>query len=39
LLQGCASAPDKYFNLTAADQIITAFETIGTNLSRLRIAK
>lgn len=39
LLQGCASDSDKYFKLTSADQIITTFETIGTNLSKLRLAK
>ena len=39
LLQNCASSPDKFFLLTSADQIVTTFNTIGTNLSRLRVAK
>jgi Flp pilus assembly protein TadG len=39
LLQNCASSSDKFFLLTSADQIITTFEKIGTNLSQLRIAK
>ncbi len=39
LLQNCASDPSKYFKLTSAEQIITTFDTIGTNLSKLRIAK
>lgn len=43
LLQDCASNTtgtlDHFFLLTSADQIITTFNTIGTNLSKLRIAK
>ncbi len=39
LLQNCASSSDKFFLLTSADQIVTAFEAIGTNLSNLRVAK
>lgn len=39
LLQNCATDSKKYFKLTSADQIITTFETIGTNLSQLRLAK
>ena len=39
LLQECASSPDQYFKLTSADQIITTFNTIGTKLSKLRIAQ
>ncbi len=39
VLQNCASDPSKYFVLTSADQIVTTFNTIGTNLSKLRIAK
>jgi Flp pilus assembly protein TadG len=39
LLQHCASSSDKFFLLTSADQIITTFQKIGTNLSQLRIAK
>jgi Flp pilus assembly protein TadG len=39
LLQNCASSADKFFILTSANAIITTFNTIGTNLSRLRVAK
>jgi Flp pilus assembly protein TadG len=39
LLQSCASKPDMFFALTSAGQIATAFNTIGTNLSKLRVAK
>ena len=39
LLRNCASDPSKYFYLTSADQLISTFDTIGTNLTRLRIAK
>lgn len=39
LLQSCASSSDKFFLLTSADQIVTAFNEIGTNLSKLRVAK
>jgi von Willebrand factor type A domain-containing protein len=39
LLQNCASDPSKFFLLTSANQIITTFNQIGTNLSQLRIAK
>lgn len=39
LLQNCASDADKFFLLTSASEIITTFNTIGTNISKLRIAK
>ena len=39
LLQGCASASDKFFLLTSAGEIVTTFNAIGTNLSRLRVAE
>jgi Flp pilus assembly protein TadG len=39
LLQNCASDSTKFFLLTSSSQIVTTFNTIGTNLSRLRIAK
>ncbi len=39
LLQNCASTSDKFFLLTSANQIITTFQKIGTDLSQLRIAK
>jgi len=38
LLQDCASEANKYFYLTSADQLITTFNKIGTDLSNLRIA-
>ncbi len=38
LLQNCASASDKFVMLTTANQIITTFQQIGTQLSQLRIA-
>ncbi len=39
LLQNCASSPDKFFLLTKADQIVTTFQQIGTELSDLRISQ
>lgn len=39
LLQNCASSPDKFFLLTSAGEIVTVFNQIGTNLSKLYVAK
>jgi len=39
LLQNCATDSSKFFLLTSATQIITTFNTIGTNLTKLRIAQ
>lgn len=39
LLQNCASSSDKFFLLTSSTQIVTTFNTIGTNLSKLYVAK
>jgi hypothetical protein len=39
LLQGCASGSDKYFKITSSSQLVDVFSQIGTNLSRLRVAK
>ena len=39
LLQNCASDVSKFFLLTSANQIVTTFNTIGTNLTKLRIAQ
>lgn len=39
VLQNCASSSDKFVMLTTANQIITTFQQIGTQLSQLRIAK
>ncbi len=38
LLQDCASGPANFFLLTSADQIVTTFDSIGTELSQLRVA-
>jgi len=39
LLQNCASDSSKFFLLTSANQMVTTFNTIGTQLSNLRVAK
>jgi Flp pilus assembly protein TadG len=39
VLQNCASGTDKFFVLTSASQIMAAFNSIGTSLSKLRVAK
>ena len=39
LLQQCASDSSKFFYLTSASEIVTTFDQIGTNLSRLYVAK
>ncbi len=39
LLKNCATDSSKFFLLTTANQIITTFNTIGTNLTKLRIAQ
>jgi uncharacterized protein YegL len=39
LLQNCASDSGKFFLLTSANQIVSTFAQIGTNLSKLHIAK
>jgi Flp pilus assembly protein TadG len=39
LLKNCASDPSKFFILTSANQIVSVFNQIGTNLSKLRIAQ
>jgi len=39
LLQNCASDASKTFMLTQASAIVTVFNQIGTNLSKLRVAK
>jgi len=38
LLRNCASSTDKFFLLTSASAIVTTFNTIGTNLTKLRVA-
>jgi hypothetical protein len=45
LLRNCAGSPgrypdsDKFFLLTSANQIVTTFTKIGTNLTQLRVAR
>ncbi|MGC2777752.1 MAG: pilus assembly protein [Bradyrhizobium sp.] len=39
VLQNCASSPDKFYMLTSSTQIVATFNTIGTALSKLRVAK
>jgi len=39
LLQNCASTSDKFYLLTTASEINTTFNTIGTNLTKLRVAQ
>ena len=39
LLQNCASSTDKFYLLTSADQMTATFNTIGANLTKLRVAQ
>ena len=39
LLQNCASSQDKFYLLTSADQMTATFNTIGSNLTKLRVAQ
>jgi Flp pilus assembly protein TadG len=39
VLQYCASGADKFFHVRSASQTITVFNTIGTSLSKLRVAR
>jgi Flp pilus assembly protein TadG len=39
LLKNCASSSSNYFKITAASQLVSVFTQIGTNLSKLRVAK
>jgi len=39
VLQYCASSSDKFFLVTTASQTLTVFNTIGTQLSKLRVSK
>lgn len=39
LLQHCASSAEKFYLLTSADQILPTFNSIGANLTKLRIAQ
>lgn len=39
LLRNCASDASKFWMITSANQLVTVFNQIGTNLSKLRLAK
>lgn len=39
ILQGCATDSSKYFELTTAGQIVTAFNSIGTELANLHLSR
>jgi Flp pilus assembly protein TadG len=39
VLQYCASGTDKFFLITNANQTVAAFNSIGTSLSKLRVAR
>ena len=39
VLQYCASGSDKFSTVTSASQIMAAFNSIGTSLSKLRVAR
>jgi Flp pilus assembly protein TadG len=39
VMQNCASSPDKFWRITSAGDLGTVFNTIGTNLTKLRVAK
>jgi hypothetical protein len=39
VLQNCASSTDKFFQLKSSTEILTTFQSIGTALSKLRVAK
>jgi Flp pilus assembly protein TadG len=38
-LQNCASSPDKFFLVKSASQTLSVFNSIGTSLAKLRVAK
>jgi Flp pilus assembly protein TadG len=39
ILQSCASSPDKFYLVKSASQTLTVFNSIGTSLAKLRVAK
>jgi Flp pilus assembly protein TadG len=39
LMQNCASSSDKFFLVTSSSGLTTVFNTIGTNLTKLRVAR
>jgi hypothetical protein len=38
-LKTCASSPDKFVELTSANQMVATFNAIGTALTKLRLAQ
>jgi len=39
VMQYCASSSDKFFLITSANQTVSVFQSIGTSLSKLRVAR
>lgn len=39
VLQYCASGTDKFYHITSASQTVAAFSSIGSSLSKLRVAR
>jgi Flp pilus assembly protein TadG len=39
ILQNCATGPNYYFDLTSSGEIITTLNTIGTEITQLRVTK
>jgi hypothetical protein len=39
VLQDCATSSNMFFMITSANQMVSVFQQIGTNISKLRIAK
>ncbi len=39
VMQSCASGTDKFWRITSAGALGTVFNAIGTNLTKLRVAK
>ncbi len=39
VLKGCASSPDKFYQLKSSSDIVSAFNAIGTDLAKLRVAR
>ncbi|HWL21560.1 MAG TPA: hypothetical protein VNS33_17945, partial [Bradyrhizobium sp.] len=39
VLKNCASSPDKFYSLYNSKDVVSAFNSIGTDLSKLRVAR
>jgi hypothetical protein len=39
VLSYCASSPENFYLLYSSSQVVTAFNSIGTSLSKLRVAR